>query len=240
MKVINPSIFLLFISLFMMTSCVHEPLVGPSEEDPNGQDTTSTIRPCDPDTIYFERDILPILRSNCAIDGCHNSASAQKNIILESYQTVMESKIVRPFRLGNSELYEVITDSDPDDRMPPPPRPRLAQEQIQLIAKWINQGAVNATCSESLPCNLQEVSYSRDIQPIFQQNCNGCHNVTSPSGGVILTTYDEVKKVALNNRLLGSIFWQTGFKPMPNGGPQLDSCRLNKIKKWVEEGSINN
>src|SRR5215470_4134644 len=32
-----------------------------------------------------------------------------------------------------------------------------------------------------------EVSYYKDVRPIFQQHCNGCHQPAKPSGGFVMT-----------------------------------------------------
>ncbi|MCF8309705.1 MAG: hypothetical protein K9I68_11910 [Bacteroidales bacterium] len=48
----------------------------------------------------------------------------------------------------NSEIYERITETEEDDRMPPPPNERLSQEKIDKIRKWIKQGAKNSECDK--------------------------------------------------------------------------------------------
>ena len=37
-------------------------------------------------------------------------------------------------------------------------------------------------------------SFSRDIQPILQKNCQGCHQPASKSSGLDLTTFDGFSK----------------------------------------------
>ena len=51
--------------------------------------------------------------------------------------------IVEPGNARSSELYEVITDLSGEDRMPPLPDNRLADQQILKIMVWIEQGAKN-------------------------------------------------------------------------------------------------
>ena len=70
------------VALFL-PSCVHEPVIDPNNpidttDNPidtidNPIDTTPTGTPCDPDVVYFSKDILPLLRSNCAKSGCHDA-----------------------------------------------------------------------------------------------------------------------------------------------------------------------
>ena len=166
-KRITYSLFLLVFGigfLLNFSACKHDPVFGeegimpsdttdvtddtdnPVDTTDNSADTTDTGTPCDPDVVYFDQDILPILRSNCAFSGCHDNNSAQDGVILTSYENVMLTADVEAFDLDGSDLYEVITDSDPDDRMPPAPNERLTSAQISKISEWILQGAKNEQC----------------------------------------------------------------------------------------------
>lgn len=121
----------------LIVQCRHEPDKIPITGDP-----------CHPDTVYFERDIMPLLNSSCAKSGCHDAASATDGIILDNYANVMAKGDIKPGNPDDSDLYEVITDNDPLDRMPPPPVPPLSAEQIAMVRKWIQQGAQNLTCDD--------------------------------------------------------------------------------------------
>lgn len=46
---------------------------------------------CDPDSVYFKQQILPILQSNCAKSGCHNEESRKHGVVLNSYQNLMST-----------------------------------------------------------------------------------------------------------------------------------------------------
>lgn len=206
-----------------------------------GGDNDTNPDPCDPDSIYFETDILPILISNCAMSGCHDAASHEDGVILTSYNLVMNTADVKPFDLNDSKLYEAITDSDPDDRMPPPPNTSLSGDQVALIAKWINQGALNITCNANWDsCDTTNVTYSGTVAPILQTYCVGCHSGVYPDGGILLNQYTGVAAVALNGKLVGAITHSTGFSAMPPTGSMLPSCEIEQITKWVNDGAINN
>lgn len=223
-------------------SCRHEPLIPPVTPpvDTTGSGTT-TGQPCSPDTVYFEQQILPILQSNCAMSGCHDAASAQDGVVLTDYASVMNTADVRPFNLGGSDLYEVITETDPDKMMPPPPSARLSSAQVALIATWINQGAQNLSCDASAGgCDTLNMSFSNDIVPILNNKCVGCHNGPSGSGGVDLSTYNGVLGVVQSGQLFGSINWDNAYSNMPKGGSQLPSCEINQIKAWIDAGALNN
>lgn len=241
--------------LFWLSSCKHDFQVIPTDPpfpiDTSGIiDTTDTIDivdtvdinpdPCDPDSVYFETDVLPILISNCAMSGCHDDASHEDGVVLTSYAKVMATADVKPYDLNDSKLYEAITETDPDDKMPPPPA-SISGDQVAIIAKWINQGALNITCNANWDsCDVSNVTYSGTIAPILQNFCVGCHSGSAPSGGILLNQYNGVAAVALSGQLVGSITSASGYAKMPPAGGSLSSCNIEKITKWVNDGAPNN
>ena len=244
----------LMLSIF---SCQHEPITieggdnnpidttGNNPIDTTGNNPTDTTMhgtPCDPDVVYFELEVLPILRSNCAKSGCHDENSAQNGVILVSYESVMATAEITPFNLGDSELYDVITETDPDKRMPQTPNPALTSAQINLIAAWILQGAKNEVCDPGAgECNTENVSYSADIRPILDANCLGCHQGATPYGGFSLETYNDVVAKVNSGRFYGAVAWEQGFVPMPFGASMpLPDCSLDKIKAWIDAGTPKN
>jgi hypothetical protein len=250
------TVFLLGIVLSaLFPSCTHDPF-SPIDSNPidttgnpidttgnpidtTGQDTT--IVPCDSNLVYFDSQILPLLVSNCAKSGCHDAITHEEGLILTNYQNVMSRGLVKAFDLNGSKLYRAITENDQDDVMPPPPNQKLTSQQIQLISKWILQGAKDTTCVETITtCNTTGVSYSGFIAPLFNTFCAGCHSGGNPSGGLTLTTYNGVKAVATNGRLLGAISWSAGFQKMPQGGNKLNDCSIAKITAWINDGAPNN
>lgn len=203
-------------------------------------DTTTVENPCNPEIVYFETDVLPILSANCAYSGCHNAASYKDGVILDSYTNVINTGKVKANNLSGSKLYESITDNDPDDIMPPPPATALTTLQINTIAKWIQQGAKNEICDQTgQPCNTDNVSYNTYVKPTLA-SCTSCHKTGNASGGINLDSYAGVKSAALSGHLYGSINWGAGFSPMPQGGNKLSDCTILKVKSWVDAGAPQN
>lgn len=242
--------------LMMIPSCMHDPMepidIGPIDTTGNPIDTTgnptdtltgidTTGYPCSPDTVYFYKDILPILVSNCAKSGCHDAESHEEGLVLDSYEHVIAEHIVRPNDVNRSDLYKVITSNDPEKRMPQAPSPKLTTDQIALISKWIQQGAKDLYCNESYgSCDTTNITYSGVIQPMLAHYCTGCHSGASPSANLTLTSYADVQAVALNGKLAGSVSWINGYKPMPKGEAQWSACNINKLKAWINHGAPNN
>ena len=230
---------LLLTTVLIIGACKHAPL----EPTPGGGNTggggggTSGV-PCDPNKVYFQQQVLPILISNCAMSGCHDDASHQNGVVLTSYTSVMATADVRPGNPGSSDLYEVIIDNDPNDRMPPPPRNALTVTQRELIRKWIADGAQNLVCASL--CDSTVFTFAAAIKPLVESKCQGCHSSTAAMGGIDLSTYNGIKAKVNDGRLWGSVNHQIGFSAMPKNGSKLSDCELTQIRKWIEAGAPNN
>ncbi|MFC1732388.1 hypothetical protein ACFL6I_18950 [candidate division KSB1 bacterium] len=227
----------LFIALVLLINCKHDP-----EEILVINDTTGTpiiVDPCDPDTSYFKNEVLPILLSSCAKSGCHDAITAEHNVILTDYTNIIQTGEVTPFDPSDSKLYEVITDSDPNDRMPSQPDAPLTSSQISIIYKWIIQGALNNSCDGG-PCDSINVTYSGTVWPIVQNYCFGCHSGTTPQGNVSLDSYFTVAGAANDGSLYGAISHSPPYSFMPKNGQKLNNCNIAQIKKWIDEGAQNN
>ena len=92
-----------------------------------------------------------------------------------------------------------------------------------------------------------QVDYNSQIQTIFNEKCTSCHG---GSGGLILSSYDELMKGGnsgavikagdasnslLIQRIEGSVTPQ-----MPKGGDALSDSVISLIKKWINEGAAEN
>jgi len=232
---------LLFASIiFISAACEHDPLT-PIEDPIVPDDTTGNgVIVCDPDTIYFQQIILPLLNSNCAVSGCHDPETAKDDVVLSDYESVMATAGVVPFNADESEIIEVLFETDPDDLMPPPPdNLPLTMEQKNLLIDWINQGALNNNCVYDV-CDTVDVSFSKNVFPIIANSCTGCHSGSDPSGGFKLTNHAEVKEAVLNFDLLNSILWNGLAENMPKNGEQLSDCQIDIIEVWINDGTPNN
>lgn len=224
-----------YVGLFTTTNCSHDPI---HTGEPNPIDTTGgSGRICDPDTVYFQQDILPLLVSSCAMSGCHDAASAQEGVVLTDYFNIIQTGDVKPGNPNNSDLYDVLVETDPNKIMPPPPA-SLAAEQIQMVKKWIEQGAKNNSCVTG--CDTTQYTFSGTIQPMLQTNCVGCHSGNSPAAYVQLNNHAGVVAACSNNRLLGAVKHQTGFSAMPPSGNGLTDCQIRQLELWIAAGAPNN
>src|SRR3954465_9891220 len=53
----------------------------------------------------------------------------------------------------------------------------------------------------AVPGFCDTITYTEDIKPIIDANCNSCHGDVSPSGGFPLTSYDLLKEKAESGKI---------------------------------------
>ncbi len=225
-------VFTFFLMLLLTFSCKHYPDLAEIYKNP--LDTGD----CDPNVIYFDKDVLPLLSSNCAISGCHDSKTKREGYNFTNYATAV-SKGVKSGNASSSKIYKVMVKNPNDEEfMPPKPMQPLSTAQRDIIYNWIEQGAKNLTCNPG-QCDMNNIMYSNTISPIIQNNCTGCHSGGNPAGGVKITNYSEVKTLVDNGSLSGTINDKAGYPKMPPSG-KLPDCDIQQLEKWMNDGAQNN
>ncbi len=86
--------------------------------------------------VDFERDIQPILQANCV--GCHGSKKQESDLRFDNKQSVM--RVIQPGKSEQSRLVQRILGLNGEPRMPMGGSP-LKAEEIEVIKRWIDQGA---------------------------------------------------------------------------------------------------
>ncbi len=115
------------------------------------------------ESISYYQQIRPIFQAHC--QGCHQPAKAGGEYVMTVFAQLVqggesgEAAIV-PGQPDASHLMEEITPHDGEAEMPQG-KPPLAKEQIELIRRWIAEGAHDDT-----PDNARE-RYSQDHPPVY-------------------------------------------------------------------------
>ncbi len=205
--------------------------------------------------LCFQRDVLPIFKSNCTDVGCHDAADRKGGYEFTSWETIRAKDFVA-FQPHQTKLWEAINregkasgdndeddddhddDDDAEDRRMPLGRDPLTDAQKGLIYRWIMQGAPNSQCTSG--CDTNQFTFAGTVQPILNANCTGCHGGTAPSAGISLSSYAGVRVVVDNNRLPGAIGHLAGYSPMPKGGGKLSDCQIRQVERWIASGAPNN
>ena len=105
-----------------------------------------TVLATPPEIVRFNRDIRPILSDNCF--QCHGPDSAQRQADLRldveavAKRNLDGTRRIAPGSPAESDLVRRITTADAEAHMPPARSgKKLSQPQIELIRRWIEQGA---------------------------------------------------------------------------------------------------
>ena len=89
-------------------------------------------------------------------------------------------------------------------------------------------------------CDTSAVSFSQDIESIIQQNCEGCHNGVSASGGLNLADHLNIQPAALNGLIMDRVRRPLSDPlSMPPNGP-LSDCYQKKLRAWINQGALDN
>jgi hypothetical protein len=103
--------------------------------------STITILNSADSSLCFTRDILPMLSANCGISGCHDATTRAAGDNYTTYEGTLHA--VERGNARSSRLFTAITQFNVNSRMPPPPAPAMAPNQVLKIGQWINEGAID-------------------------------------------------------------------------------------------------
>ena len=123
-------------------------------------------------SVDYESEIQPIWDSNCT--SCHGYPDQYGNLVLFSYDDLMNSGTIVPGSHIQSSLYDRITrpESAAGDM---PPAGSLSQNQIDLIAEWIDEGALEEESSDVTGCTDPNAITCDDvIDTVYFPECLTC------------------------------------------------------------------
>ncbi len=93
------------------------------------------------------------------------------------------------------------------------------------------------------------VSFYKDVRPLIQQHCQGCHQPAKAQGGYVMTDFASLFKVADSAKpgvtagkpeasyLLDEIRAKDGKSEMPKNGTPLKAEQYALIERWIKEGA---
>ena len=121
--------------------------------------------------VTFDQHILPIFREKCG--SCHNANDKKGDLVLDNYGLAMQGgasgEVVRTDGdASQSQLYLVVAHLA-EPKMPPQ-QPKLPDEQLALIRKWIEGGSLEnsgskAKAKKNVAVSMVTVSNQRPAGP---------------------------------------------------------------------------
>lgn len=117
--------------------------------------------------VSFTRDVAPILLKQC--QSCHGPEKSKGKYRVDSFRRLMQpgkgkSAAITPGDPGHSELYQRISISDEDDRMPQK-ADALPPAQARMIRAWIAQGATFDGPDPAAPLASVAASDDDNVEP---------------------------------------------------------------------------
>lgn len=103
-----------------------------------------------------------------------------------------------------------------------------------------------AADQKGLPKQTGPVSFYRQVRPILQRSCSGCHQPAKRGGKLLLISYDGFKAGGENGApfIPGKpddslvVQYISGQKPeMPKNGEPLKPLQVDLMRKWIREGA---
>jgi len=215
--------------------------------------------------VSFESQIARILTENCT--RCHGTERNAAGLRLDTFNGLRaggrNGPLLQPRNPANSRIMAKLTTNDEAKRMPRN-RDRLPDAQLQLIAKWITDGAVfdgqdqsaavgasavtpKTQIDVSMADGSETVSFTKDVAPILVTFCLNCHRGNNPRGGFSVVTVTDLLRggdtgdTVIPGNADDSYLWHlVGLQDpikMPQGNSLLKRSQARTLKTWINEGA---
>jgi hypothetical protein len=185
----------------------------------------------EPDAVSFQRDVRPLLMARCA--GCHQPAKAEGRLDVTSYARLRaHDDVVVPGDAGASLLIELVLELDGEPPEMPKDRLPLEEEQVALLARWIDAGALDDTPVGRATSGAPEVYARLPVITSLDVSPDGAWLAVSGAGEVLLHRYTgglEARLAGLSERVEGLAFSPDGARLAVVGG---SPARFGEVQVW--------
>jgi WD40 repeat protein/mono/diheme cytochrome c family protein len=188
--------------------------------------------------VSYYQQVLPIFQAHC--QGCHQPAKANGKYVMTSFETLLKGgesgeKAIVPGEPDESYLIEQITPEDGESLMPPD-KPPLADDQIALIRRWIEQGARDDTpenARRKVDMDHPPVYTRPPVIPSLDFSPDGAILAVAGFHEVVLVKADGSEQLA---RLVGMAERIESVRFAPDGARLVVAgglpCRMGEIQIW--------
>ncbi|MGB7343397.1 MAG: c-type cytochrome domain-containing protein, partial [Pirellulaceae bacterium] len=188
-----------------------------------------------PVKITFDEHVKPIFQQKCA--SCHNPDKKSADLDLTNYGNLMQGgasgAVIEPGDASASYLYNLVTHDDEPSM--PPESPKIADEMIETLRKWIDGGVLENSGSEAkaskkkkFDMGLAAPSTERpaevpmpaklSLQPVIFTPTRTATDALATSPWAPLAAVSSQKQVLLYNTQTLELL---GVLPFPEGTPRV-------------------
>ena len=136
--------------------------------------------------VSFEVEVQPLLKEKCW--KCHGATVQKGELALHTAALIQKGGesgvVVVAGKSAESHLFELVKHGD----MPPDKKERLSESQVELIRRWIDDGATFGTKSSDRASNVTQ----HDVIPIVLLRCTACHGRHKQEGGLDLRSRESM------------------------------------------------
>ncbi len=193
------------------------------------------------DSVDFYDGVMPLFVENCVM--CHGTLGGWD---ASSFETMMSTgdhaPVVIPGDAEGSLLGQKLIGAHEQGTIMPPAG-SLPDDEIEIIIRWITEGALEEPDCEPNPAP----TFSSDVMPIFEAKCLLCHG---SMGGWDASSYQTTMNTGDNAPVVkpgdveGSLLAQkligthaTGTIMPPAG--RMPNTSIQMILDWIEAGAEN-
>ncbi len=129
----------------------------------------------------------------------------------------------------------------------PAPAPATQEPAATLSAPEEVPTSAPQETAPKQPAAPSEVSFSKDLMPIFEARCINCHGGQRTSEGLDMKTYQTIiagadggPVVIVGDAEASSLYTQVAKGKMPKRGEKLSPEEVQMIMDWINAGAPNN
>jgi mono/diheme cytochrome c family protein len=162
--------------------------------------------------VSFTKQVVPILNARCG--GCH-VRKASGMFSMATYAALMKGPPAGVVIFKGDGKGSVLMEKIDDGEMPPSGQ-KLPAAEIEVLRKWIVEGAkfdgadpatdlgnlASAGTNTPMPAapmvqqatGKETISFAKDIAPVLSQSCTGCHGTNRPRENFSVNTFESLLK----------------------------------------------
>ena len=138
------------------------------------------------DSPSFAKDVQPLLQTKCV--KCHGDKTRKADLDLSTSMGILKGGESGPVMVAGKPDKSLLYEKVHAGEMPPKKDERLSEAQIDLIRRWIADGAKMDAVEQA------DAVSQHDIGPIVMRRCTTCHGKHRQEGELDLRTKTSMLK----------------------------------------------